>query len=232
MLPTLSIPEFTTVQPSTGKDIRFRPFLVREEKILLIALEDGEKETIIRAVLDLLDACIIDDIDVHGLPTFDVEYLFMQIRAKSVGEQIEMLLRHNSSDECKEKTKFNLNIDDIKIVGKVSDGKIQLSDEIGIKLKYPTFETERTVEKNANSLFSMIMENVEYVYDLENVYDDFTKEELEDWIGHLNKDQFDKILEFFSNAPKLSHVIEWECKKCGKKDYAVVEGLKGFFMLG
>ena len=232
MLPKLSIPEFTTTIPSTKKKIKFRPFLVREEKILLIALEDGEKETIARAIIELLKNCILNtEIKVEELPKFDIEYLFMQVRAKSVGESIDMLVRHGSGD-CKAKTKITLNIDDIKILGKISDGKIAITEQVGVKLRYPTYE--RTIngeERTAVSLFENVVDNVEYVYDAETVYNEFSKEELEEWLNNLNKDQFDKILDFFMREPKLSHTIEWTCKECGKKDYAIVEGLKGFFML-
>jgi len=230
MLPTLSVPEFQTVLPSTGKKITFRPFLVREEKILLIALEDGEKETIIKAVLDLLRNCIIDEIDVDNLATFDVEYLFMQIRSKSVSEQIEMMLRHGQGD-CEAKTKVKVDVEKIKVTGEISDGKIELTDKIGIKLKYPSYSVDKTIERDAEHLFELISNNVEYIYDQENVYDEFTKEELIQWIDHLNKDQFEKVLTFFTEAPSLRHNIEWECKECGKKDYAIVEGLRDFFML-
>jgi len=137
MLPTLSVPEFTTTLPSTGKKIKFRPFLVREEKILLIALEDGEKQTIIDAVVELLKNCIKSKVDVDKLPTFDIEWLFMQIRAKSVSEQIEMILSHGGNNECDAKTKYILNIEDLSITGNVSDGKIDLGSGIGIKLDYP-----------------------------------------------------------------------------------------------
>jgi hypothetical protein len=232
MLPTLSVPEFKTKLPSTNKNIKFRPFLVKEEKILLIALEDGEKETIIGAVKDLLKNCILTKgIDIDKLSTFDVEWLFMQIRSKSVGEQIEMTLSHNGDSECKARTKYVFDIEDLSITGSVSDGKIELDNSIGIKLTYPTYSDEKMMERTASNLFAMVKDNVEYIYDNDNVYDEFTTEELDEWLDHLNKDQFEKILAFFTDGPSLSHLIEWDCAECGEKDYALVEGLKDFFML-
>lgn len=231
MLPTLSVPEFETEIPSTGKKIKFRPFLVREEKILLIALEDGEKEAIIRAVLDLLKNCIIDEINIENLPTFDVEYLFMQIRSKSVSETIEMTLRHSQDKECKARTKHIVKIEDIKLKGIVNDGKIQLTDKIGIKLKYPTYTKAKTLVRDTENLFKLVIENIEYVYDQDTVYDNFSLEEVTEWLDHLNKEQFEKIMYFFLSAPTLTHTIEWECKECKEKDMAIVEGLKDFFTL-
>lgn len=231
MLPTLSVPEFTTTLPSTGKKIKFRPFLVREEKILLIALEDGEKQTIIDAVVELLKNCIKSKVDVDKLPTFDIEWLFMQIRAKSVSEQIEMILSHGGNNECDAKTKYILNIEDLSITGNVSDGKIDLGSGIGIKLDYPTYTSEKIMKRDAENLFAMVKENIKYVYDSEQIYDDFTEQELEEWLDHLNKEQFEKIMSFFADGPSLSHIIEWECEKCKEKDFAYVEGLKDFFML-
>jgi len=231
MLPTLSIPEFTTTLPSTGKKIKFRPFLVREEKILLIALEDGEKQAIVDAVLNLLKNCIKSKIDVYKLPTFDVEWLFMQIRAKSVGEQIEMVLGHGANSECSVKTKYILNIDDLSIDGNVSDGKIGLGSGIGIKLKYPSYSEEKNIERSVESLFATVKGNVEYIYDSDQIYDDFTDKELEEWLDHLNKEQFEKVMSFFTEGPSLSHMIEWECEGCKQKEFALVEGLKDFFML-
>jgi len=231
MLPTLSVPEFTTILPSTGDEIRFRPFLVKEEKILLIALEDGESKTIVRAVVDLLKNCIIDDVDVESLPTFDIEYLFMQVRSKSVGETIEMVLSHGADKECRNQTKHLLNIEDIKVTGQVDDGKIKLDEKIGVKVKYPSYSRNKTIDRNAENLFVLIRENIEYVYDDDNIYDEFSEEEMMQWLEHLNSEQFEKILSFFTRGPSLRHVIEWECPECKEKDYAVMEGLKDFFML-
>lgn len=229
MLPTLSVPEFKTTLPSTGKTIAFRPFLVKEEKVLLIALEDGSKEAVSNAIINLLDNCILTkDIDAEKLPTFDVEYMFLQIRSKSVGESVDMYVRHGNDTICDHKTKVSVKLEDITVSGEIADGKIMLTDTIGIKLKYPSYSRYND-DKSTEMMFDNVYKNIEYVYDTENVYDDFSAEEIEEWINGLSKEQFDKILKFFNNIPKLSHKIEWTCEKCGKEDYAIVEGLKGFF---
>ena len=141
-LPQLVSPEFTMEIPSTKQKIKFRPFLVKEEKILLMAMESGDQNDVSRTVEQILGNCIIDDIDISKLATFDIEYLFLQLRGKSVGEVIELQLRHTKKDsECKHITQFNLNLDDIKVKGDISDGKIMLDDKIGVKVNYPTYKT-------------------------------------------------------------------------------------------
>jgi hypothetical protein len=135
-LPSLSTPEFVTKIPSTGEEIKYRPFLVKEEKILLMALEGKDQVEITDAVMRLLENCIITKIDIKKLATFDVEYLFLKLRGKSVGENIEIRAMHQTGD-CKETTNVSINLDKIEISGEKTDGKIMLTDDVGVKLKYP-----------------------------------------------------------------------------------------------
>ena len=150
-LPQLVSPEFTTEIPSTKQKIKFRPFLVKEEKILLMASEGNDPAEMQRAVKSILSNCILTKIDVSNLATFDLEYLFLKLRGKSVGEEIELLMKHSSKSECKHQTTVKMNLDDIKIVGKVSDGKIMLDDKIGVKLKYPTFDEVAKMSENQSN---------------------------------------------------------------------------------
>jgi hypothetical protein len=234
-LPQLVSPEFTMEIPSTKQKIKFRPFLVKEEKILLMAMESGDQSDVSRTVEQILNNCILDDIDISKLATFDIEYLFLQLRGKSVGEVIELQLKHTKKDsECKHITQFNLNLDDIKVKGDISDGKIMLDDKIGVKVNYPTYKTiadlsKRQVDDQTEMAFKTIAMMVEYVYDKENVYSDFTEDEMEDWINQLNQKQFEKITSFVQDAPKLKQDIEWTCNKCGEKDKITLEGLQSFF---
>jgi hypothetical protein len=230
-LPQLTSPEFVTEIPSTGKEIKYRPFLVKEEKILLMALEGGDDKEISRAIMNILSSCIIDDVDLNSLATFDIEYLFLKLRAKSVGEVIELVLSHPKKDiECDHKTEVDINIDDIKVIGDISDGKIQINDSIGLKLRYAGLKDIDDLNgTDTDQLYDVVVNCVEYIYDTENVYDDFTKDEMSEWLGQLSTSQFKKITDFFENAPKLSHVVEWTCPKCGKKERIVLEGLQSFF---
>ena len=231
-LPQLVSPEFTTEIPSTKQKIKFRPFLVKEEKILLMASEGNDPAEMQRAVKSILSNCILTKINVSNLATFDLEYLFLKLRGKSVGEEIELLMKHSSKSECKHQTTVKMNLDDIKIVGKVSDGKIMLDDKIGVKLKYPTFDEVAKMSENQSNteiIYKTMAMLIEYVYTEEEVYNDFTDEEMEEWITKLNQKQFAKITDFLANMPKLSQKVEWTCSKCGEKDTVVLEGLQDFF---
>jgi hypothetical protein len=229
-LPSLSAPEFFTTIPSTGKEIKYRPFLVKEEKILLMALEGEDAKEINSAILKILKNCIIDDVDVNKLSTFDVEYLFLRLRGKSVGEKVELKVGHTKGD-CTHQTEVEVDLDKVELVGEIKDGKIMLTDSIGLKIRYPSLSdvTANPNQDAADAMYDMIANCVEYIYDDEEVYGEFTKKELQDWIGGLNASQFKKITEFYEDMPKVSHEIKWVCPKCGEEDSIILEGLDSFF---
>lgn len=229
-LPSISTPEFKTHIPSTGKEITYRPFLVKEEKVLLMAMEGKDQTEITNSIVKLLSNCIIsEEIKVQELATFDIEYLFLKLRGKSVGEVIELKISHPEGD-CMHKTDIKINLDDINVTGDISDGKIMLTDDVGVKLKYPTISTTIGVDtENADSLFNLVIDCIEFIYDKEEVYTDFTRDELNAWVDTLNQAQFKKITEFFQSMPSLKHEIKWKCEKCGKEDKMVLEGLQSFF---
>ena len=176
---------------------------------------------------------LLDKVDVASLAVFDLEYLFLQLRGKSVGEEIELQMKHTSGNECKHVTPVKLNIDDIKVQGKVSDGKIMIDENIGVKLNYPSFETVMRLSKsdnNTDTLFNTIAYLIDYVYDKDEVYNEFTEDEMVDWISKLNQKQFQKITGFMEDMPKLKQKIEWTCPKCNQKDSIELEGLQSFFI--
>jgi hypothetical protein len=229
-LPSIATPEFITTIPSTGQEIRYRPFLVKEEKVLLMALEGKDQKEITNAIVRLLNSCVLDEVDVGKLATFDIEYLFLQLRGKSVGEVVELTLSHTDS-ECKHRTKYNVNLDDIKVRGDIKDGKVMITDTIGVKMKYPTIigATKINSEKSSG-IFELITSCIEYIFDEENVYADFTPKEIDDWLGQLNQNQFKKIAEFFEGMPTLRYDLKWKCEKCGEEDEIALEGLQSFFI--
>lgn len=230
-LPSISTPEFVTNIPSTGEKIKFRPFLVKEEKVLLMALEGNDQEEITRAILNILDSCILDDVDVGKLSTFDVEFLFLNLRGKSVGEVIEVKLGHTEGD-CKALTDASIPIDAIGIVNEISDGKIMLTEDVGVKMRYPTVQDVAKLDmRNSDDTFGLIAQCIEYIYDKENVYNEFTQQEIIDWVGNLNQAQFKNIASFFEEMPKLSYDLKWKCDACGESETRTIEGLQGFFML-
>ena len=229
-LPSIGTPEFQTIIPSTGENITYRPFLVKEEKILLMAMEGGDAVEMSNAMLNILKSCILSEVDVEKLATFDVEYLFLTLRGKSVGEVVTLNINHTIETECKHLTEMKLNIDDIKVQGDISDGKIMLTEDVGIKLRYPQMTDLYDVNTaDSESLFKMVRKCIEYIYDKEDVYSDFTEEELETWVDGLNQTQFKMITKFFEDAPKLTHTIEWTCEQCKEKDSIKLEGLQSFF---
>jgi hypothetical protein len=230
-LPVMSLPKYSATVPSTGRQIKYRPFVVSEEKVMLTALEGGDQLEIVGSVLDIIESCILTEgIDVRELPTFDVEKLFLKIRAKSVGEKIEMRASHTNGGTCDHKTDVTIPLDKINVTGEISDGKIELTKDIGIKLKYPSFETTYGIGKlGVNEAYDVIYDSIEYVWDSNDVYKEFTKEEMANWVGQLNKAQFKKIMDFLETTPKLTYDIKWKCEKCGKRDKVAVEGLTSFF---
>jgi hypothetical protein len=229
-LPNLSVPEFKTTLPSTNKTVTYRPFLVKEEKILLIALEGGTKEEVLSAVMRILGNCVLDeDFDINKISTFDVEHLFLQIRGKSVGELLRFRVMHKEG-ECKSKTDIEIKIDDIKPNKKVGDGIVLLEDKLGIKFRYPSINEVAFSKDKTENVLELILGCVEYVFDEREVYKDFTKAELSSWFEKLNKAQWSKVKEFFSTIPKLSCKVDWTCKSCGKHDQVTFEGLQSFFV--
>jgi hypothetical protein len=231
-LPIMATPSFKTIIPSTGEEIEYRPFLVKEEKVLLMALEGADPEEMSAATKKILQSCILSDIDVGGLAAFDIEFLFLRLRAKSVGEVIELKVGHADREEagCDHRTEVNINIDDINVNG-VSDNKvIMLTDTVGVKVSYPTFDAVLKVDpEDKDVAFKLIVDCIDVVFDGDNVYDEFTNEEMSDWLEGLNQKQFDKIADFFNEIPKLSHKVEWKCDACGKTESFEIEGLQSFF---
>ncbi len=232
-LPSLVTPHFSATIPSTGQEIEYRPFLVKEEKLLLMALEGGSQKEITKATKNIIKSCVIDEININHLATFDIEYLFLKLRSKSVGEVIEVKVSHSDKDnECKHRTEVLINIDEIDVVADDDiDNRIMLDDKIGVVLRFPGIDDINLMDENKpETMFDIINNCIDYVFDNDNVYNDFTKKEIKDWVDGLNQNQFLKLAEFFNNIPKLSHKVEWTCGECGKEDSITLEGLQSFFM--
>jgi len=231
-LPQMTTPEFSAVIPSTSQPIKFRPFLVKEEKVLLMALEGNDTSETISAIINILDACILTDVT-SDLTLFDVEYLFLKIRGKSVGEVVELKIKHADDTECKHSTDISVNLEEVQVVGEIEKGLIQLTEDVGVKLRYPRITDAIRFAGQTNDpkiVFDLIASCIEYVYDKENIHSQFSEDEIKDWLGQLSQSQFIEISEFFKNVPKLSHELKWTCKECGKDDSITLEGLQNFFV--
>ena len=234
-LPKLTTPTYELEVPSTDEKLKYRPFLVREEKILLIALESGKSEDIITAIKDIVTECTYGKIDLGKMPMFDVEYIFLNIRAKSVGEVSTLKLLCPDDKE----TYVNVDIDLSEIMVQVDEGhnpKIELTDEMGMIMRYPSIDTLNATgisSINASNMLDVIGTCILQIYDKkgEEVFEtkDQTKKEVSEFVESLNTKQFADVQKFFDTMPKLKHTVELENPKTGVKSEIVLQGLNDFF---
>ena len=235
-LPKISTPTYELEIPSTKKKIRYRRFLVKEEKILIIAMESQSDTEIANAVKDVLSTCILTkDVKVDTLSTFDIEYLFLNIRGKSVGEDVEVLV--TCPDDNKTKVPVRINLDDIKIITH-NDHKrdIKLDDSLLMRMRYPSINefiksNFSTSEVKSEDTFDLIISCIEQIYNDEESWStsDCTKEEMNDFLDQLNSNQFKEIEKFFDTMPKLSHTLTVNNPNTKVKSDVKLEGLAAFF---
>jgi hypothetical protein len=232
-LPQLTTPEFQTPLPSTQEAIHFRPFLVKEEKMLLMAQQGKDQKEILNVVFQILENCIKSPLEVRKLAPFDLEWLFLQLRAKSVGEVIELRLNH-MKEECGGTTDVEINISDIKVhFPEKKDDVVMMDDNIGIKMRYPSVDmvdpSKFTEDPNIKDIFELLDKCIINVFDANQVYGEFTSQELTTFLEGLDQKQFAKIVDFFNNTPKLKHTVKYTCAKCGEEVNYQLEGLLDFF---
>ena len=229
-LPQLNTPTYELEVPSTGVKISYRPFLIKEQKVLMIAQEQGGEKALLKAVGNIIKDCtngMIENPD--DLSTFDMEYIFLKIRGKSVGDKVELNLICPDDEKTRVLTEIDLN--EIKIEKGESTNTIQLSDEIGITMKYPTvkdlinFGNEKSTVKMT---FDIVQSCTVNIFDANDVYEDFSRQELQDFFDQLNTEQFDKIQKFFDEMPKLRHTIKVKNPNTGVESDIVLEGLQSF----
>lgn len=235
-LPKATTPIYQLDLPSSGKTVKYRPFLVKEEKVLILALESNNIKDITEALKNVLTACIMTKgIDVENLSTFDIEYLFLNVRGKSVGEMIDVVV--TCPDDETTKVDVQINVDDIKVKTNPEHVRdIDLGEGLKLRMKYPSLK--QFVESNftgedlgVDEGFKMIAQCIEQVYTEDESWaaSDCTQEELEEYIGSLTTQQFQLVEKFFSTMPKLSHTIKVTNPKTKKKSEHVLEGLASFF---
>ena len=235
-LPKVNTPTYELVLPSNNKKIKYRPFLVREEKILIMALESEDMKQITNSVVEILNACILTKgIRINTLSTFDIEYLFLNVRAKSVGESVEVNV--TCPDDNKTSVQVAIDLDSIKVKkNKKHSNIIKLDDVLSLKMKYPSMDQfiENNFEVGNESIgntMQIITSCIDMIYNDEESWDasDSTQKELENFIDQLNTQQFKTIESFFDTMPKLSHKITVTNPKTGVKSDVVLEGLAAFF---
>jgi len=237
-LPKLNVITHSLKLPSTGKELIYRPFTVEEERILLTAQESDDTGDILRAMRKIIHNCVQTEIDVLSLPTFDIEYFFLNIRAKSTGEQIELSLKHRDSlnakgEECDHKQKVTIDIEEIKV--HKSDNhidKFDLDNDIGVFLKYPTIESMAIVSNNNfESFVKLIALCIDKIYDKENTYEssDYSQKELIEFVYSMNQKQIAKIQTFFETSPRLQHSFKIKNPNTGVESDYEIRGLQNFF---
>ncbi len=239
-LPVVKTPKFSLTVPSTGEKIEYRPFLMAEEKILLMALESKKVEDIVRSLRQIIEACTFNKLDVNKLPNFDLEYIFMQLRAKSVNSVIEFEI---DSEDGESKIPLKLNIEEVQVI-KVPGhtNVIELGDsesgtgKVGCTLRYPVFEDIQDyvgiTDKNVLGL-EIIKDCLVNIFDNDTVIpidSNISDEQLDAWLGTLGKESYIKMTKFFETMPKLSHTIKYQDNGVDKE--LVLEGLESFFTLG
>lgn len=243
MLPKLDIPTYTVKLISSGKTVRYRPFLVKEQKLFLMASEADDAKDTINTIRQVLKNCILDDVDVDNLPTFDLEYLFMHLRARSVEEVVELKYKCNNEvkDEeghlgkCNGSVAFKLNILEVEpSINPEHTNKIQITENLGICLKYPTFEMIQKYDTiNEDEVMTRILVDcIDYIYDKEQIYyaKDSTPQELEEFVDNLQQKDLEKIKKFFDTMPEIKKDVHFKCPKCGYEEDITIKGLQSFFV--
>ncbi len=236
-LPTISTPTYELTLPSSDRKIKFRPFLVKEEKILILAMESQDSKQIAQAVKDVLKKCILTrGIKVEKLSTFDIEFLFLNIRGKSVGEDIEVMV--TCPDDKKTQVPMSINIDTIKVQkDKDHNRDIQLDDTYTLRMRYPSLDEfiknnfGAVEQMNVDDTFDLIASCIDQVYSEEESWasEDCTKKELNDFVESLNSSQFKLVEKFFETMPKLAHTVQVTNPNTQVESEITIEGLQNFF---
>ena len=236
-LPKISTPTYHLELPSTGKEIQYRPFLVREEKLLVLALESEDTKEITTAIKNVIRACIkTKEIKVEELPTFDIEFLFLNIRGKSVGEEIEVNIL--CPDDGETYAKVSIAIDEIEVQRNESHDKtIQIDDELSMDMKYPSLDQfiknnfDFSESSGLDQSFDLVAACIDKIYNEEEVWDsaETSQKEMVEFLDQMNSSQFKKIEQFFETMPKLSHEVEIVNPNTKVKSKVLLEGLASFF---
>lgn len=230
-LPILEVPTYELILPSSGKKVRFRPFLVKEHKVLLTMAEASEDE-VIRIVNEIVDVCTFNTLNVKDLPHFDVEYIFMQLRAKSISEKVDVVI---TCAACKENYDSSFNIDELKVEKNSNNSnKIMLNDSVGIEMRYPKFDSVVKVydSDSPEEVFKLVKKSIAGIFQDDQYWEaeEQSDEDLESFLNSLTKEQFDKIEEFFVSSPKIVQIVETDCPKCNHHNTSRIEGLQNFFV--
>ena len=238
MLPKLDVPIYSVNLISTGKPVRFRPFLVKEQKMFLMASESEDSNEMVNIIRQVLKNCVIDEIDIDSLPTFDLEYLFLNLRARSVEEVVDLRYKCNNvidEKKCSGVVEFKLNLLQIEPTkNEKHKDKIQITENLGICFKYPTFDMLQKYEKLSENeiMIRILVDCIDYIYDKDNIYysKDSSREELEEFIDNLQQKDLEKFKEFFDTMPEIKKDVQFKCPKCSYEEDITIKGIQNFFV--
>ena len=230
-LPTLETTKYITTIPSMGKEVEYRPFLVKEEKLLMVAQESEDETQILNAMKDIVSACTFNKVKPEDCTLYDIEYLFLQLRIKSIGESSVLNLR---CEKCGEYTPVTIDLSKIKVVfpKKKVDPTIKLNDTVGVTLKPLTLKSSEKVKGTDEEIFNQaIIESIDTIFDEDNVYDakDSTEKEMIEFIDSMSHDNLEAIQEYISSQPELKHTIKFKCKHDGHENKVELKGIASFF---
>jgi phage FluMu protein Com len=233
-LPKLNVPSHELTVPSSGDTILYRPFLVKEEKVLLMANEDDDANEMVRAMQQTINDCILEpnDYDVSSLPLFDIEYIFLNLRAKSINEISEVGFK---CPECDTTNQVTIDLSEVEVVKEPEHSThIKLTDDISLVMNYPKIDSMALQEsemENPETIFKILESCIADVIEGDEVHDpnDYTKEELGEFINSFTQAQFSEVQTFFETMPKLSHTVDYKCSKCNHTQNLLIEGLQNFF---
>ena len=235
-LPIAATPTYELTVPSTKEVVKYRPFLVKEEKALLIAQQSENPQTMFDTLKNIIEACTFKKLDVNKLATFDIEYIFIQLRAKSVGEISDLTFTCLECNDPKAKMKVSIELDKLEVRFDPEHSlDVPLYGDVGVKMKYPGIQTINKMKNfrpdDIQAIFDLIVACVDCIYDADNVYsaNDTSKEDLIEFINNLTQEQFAKIQKFFETMPKLEKSIEIKCPVCGFDHKQTLSGIEGFF---
>ena len=238
-LPIMSTPVYNMTVPSSGVNVKYRPFLVKEEKALLIAQQSEDVKVMIETLKNVIKGCVQDKLDVEKLAIVDLEYMFVQIRGKSVGETIDLTfgcdLDHGEQNE-KAKATVTIDVSTIEVEkGEGHTNKFELFDNVGVVMKYPTVDIMKKLEGidsgDVEKVFEVIALSIDYIYQGDELFygTEQSKEDLVSFVENLTSEQFVRIQTFFETMPKLRKTIEYDCPVCGRHHVKLLEGLQSFF---
>jgi len=229
-LPIQSAPTYKCVLPSDGKEVKFRPFLVKEQKILTIARESEDQGQIFDAVKDLLEAVTIPSVVCNDLAVIDLEYLFLKVRAVSVGETSKVATSCDVID-CKGSVELTVNINDIKVVGEMNDDTIMINDDVGVVLSAPAVKHVQGLDGGEADALTLIIKSIKQVFDGESVYEasEMSNKDMTEFVESLTFPQLELLTEYFDSLPKLTAEVQGNCNTCKSVNTRTLEGINSFF---